>query len=105
MPTEAGGTVSIEVVESEPAGPVMRGAATSAMLDKSAQSFEAAVATVRPAALALVQQFANLAKGTKSVQVKFGVKFSAEAGAIIASASSEANFEVVIHWERDAAER
>jgi hypothetical protein len=96
MPTEGGDTISIEV--DEVTGAVVRGAGSTAFLDKSAQTFEAVVASVRPVALALVQQFANLGSGTNSIRVKFGIKISAAAGAIIASAGSEANFEVEINW-------
>ena len=98
MPTQAGSTVSIEITDDSSAGPVMRGAAASSILDKSAQSFEQAISTIRPAALAPVQQFADLAEGIDSVRVKFAIKINAAAGAIIASAGSEANFEVEVHW-------
>jgi hypothetical protein len=52
-------------------------------LRKSKLFATAAVATVRPVALAVFQQFSDLIAGMDSVRVTFGLKFSAEAGAII----------------------
>jgi Trypsin-co-occurring domain 1 len=48
-----------------------------------------------------VEQFADAVHGPTSVKVKFGLKFNAEAGAIIASVGSEANFEIEVRWGRD----
>ena len=98
MPTEGGGTICIEVEEDGTPGTLMRGGGTTAILDKSVQSFETAVASVGPVALGLIKQFANVTSGTNAVCIKFGFKISAAAGAIIASAGSEGNFEVEIHW-------
>jgi hypothetical protein len=76
----------------------MRGDPSRSVIQKSVDSFEAAISTIRPVAVAVVQQFANAVAGTNAVKVKFGLKFSAEAGAIIASAGSEANFEIEVSW-------
>lgn len=102
MPMEAGGVVQIEVDGAESGRPIMRGAG-SLPLEKSAQSFEAAVAAIRPVALTIVRQFADIAAGTSSVRLKFGLKFTAEAGAVIASVGSEANFEIEVKWDRGGA--
>ena len=77
----------------------MRGGRASSALETSAQTLEAAVAAAKPVASAVVRQFRDLVDGTNSVRVKFGLKFSAEAGAIIASAGSEANFEIEVEWK------
>jgi hypothetical protein len=99
MPLETGGTVELEI-EGDAVSPVMRGAITQPLIEKSVASFETAVARVKPVATAVVQQLASGMAGTTSVKVKFGLKFTAEAGAIIASAGSEANFEVELTWGR-----
>ena len=103
MPLEAGGTVELEVTD-DAALPVMRGGVPQTVLEKSVGSFDAAIAKVRPVALAVVEQFANAVSGPTSVKVKFGLKFSAEAGAIIASAGSEANFEIEVKWGHEGSD-
>lgn len=98
FPLEGGGAALIEVEAADRSGPVMRGAAPATAVEKSAATLEAAVAAARPVAAAVVGQFRDLVDGASSVRVKFGLKFSAEAGAIIASAGSEANFEIEVKW-------
>ena len=101
MPLQAGGTVELEIEDSA-TGPVMRGGAPPPVIDKAAGSFEAALARVKPVAVAVVEQFADAVRGTTSVTVKFGLKFNAEAGVIIGSVGSEANFEVEVKWAHDS---
>lgn len=103
MPLEAGGTIELEI-EDNATSPVMRGGPPQSVIEKSVGSFEAAVARVRPAVLAVAQQFACSAQGRTSVKVKFGLKFNAEAGAIIASIGSEANFEIEVRWGHETSE-
>jgi Trypsin-co-occurring domain 1 len=96
MPLEAGGTVELEIEDGE-SSPVMRGSPQQ-VIEKTVGSFEAALTKVKPVAVAIVEQFAGAIRGTTSVKVKFGLKFNAEAGAIIASLGSEANFEIELRW-------
>lgn len=98
FPLEGGGAVLIEVEAAEADAPIMRGGPARSALERSAQTLEAAVSAARPIAAAVVRQFGSLVDGTSSVRVKFGLTFSAEAGAIIASAGSEANFEIEVKW-------
>jgi hypothetical protein len=100
MPLAAGGTVGLEIEDGQ-ASPVMRGTPQQ-IVEKTTESFEAALARVKPVAAAIVEQFASAIHGTSSVKVKFGLKFNAEAGAIIASLGSEANFEIEVTWAREA---
>ena len=56
------------------------------------------MAKIKPVAEAVIKQFVDVVSGTNTVKVKFGLKFTAEAGAIIAAVSSEANFEIEVKW-------
>lgn len=103
MPLEAGGTVELEIDDNSSSS-VMRGSGPLPIIEKTAGSFEAAVARVKPVAIAIVEQFVEALHGTSSVKVKFGLKFNAEAGAIIASVGSEANFEIEVRWGRDGSD-
>jgi hypothetical protein len=101
VPMKDGGTVELEI-EDNTTSPVMRGGVPQPVVEKAVGSFEAAISRIKPAAMAVVEQFADAVDGTSSVKVKFSVKFSAGAGAIIASVGSEANFEIEVTWNRDA---
>jgi hypothetical protein len=101
MPLEAGGTVELEIQDAA-ASSVMRGGLPETVIEKSVGTFEAAIAKAKPVALAVIEQFADAVHGTTSVRVKFGLKFNTEAGAIIASIGSEANFAIEIVWGHDS---
>jgi hypothetical protein len=101
MPLEAGGSVELEIDDDSGAA-VMRGGLPRPLIETTVVNFETAVAKVKPVALAVVRQFTDAIHGTSSVKVKFGLKFTADAGAIIASVGSEANFEIEVTWSRSA---
>lgn len=102
MPLEAGGSVQFEI-EDRTATPMVRGGAQPSVIDRTVVSFETALGRVRPVAQAIVNQFAHTVEGATSVKVRFGVKFNAEAGAVIASVGSEANFDIEVEWHRNEA--
>ncbi len=69
--------------------------------EKAQAGFNEAIARLRPAADAILQAFQGLNRPTE-IGLEFGVKFSAKAGAIIASVDSEAVFKVSLKWSNKA---
>jgi len=53
---------------------------------------------VTPAATAVINKFNSI--GLEKIEVEFGLKMSASAGVIIASAGMEANFKITLMWEK-----
>ncbi|GAB4525721.1 MAG: hypothetical protein Kow0047_34630 [Anaerolineae bacterium] len=100
FPLESGGSIWAEVEVPEDEAGVTRGGRAEAIPVKAAQSFEAALGRLRPAAEAIISQLAGLSDPPNEVKVRFGLKMSAEAGAIVASASAEANYTVTLTWIR-----
>jgi hypothetical protein len=98
FPLEAGGNVLIEV-EEDAAGPVTRGLHSSEVIETVGNSFEAALEVIKPAAVAVASKFRNFADAPESVEIEFGLKFAGQAGAFIASASTEAQFRVKMVWK------
>lgn len=97
-----GGRVAVETQGSERPGPAMRGS-TAGTVAKAARSFEDAVGVIQPVASALIAKLKDLEQGAEAIDIKFGLKFNAEAGVVIASASTEANIEIRINWQRKPA--
>ncbi|MEO5340999.1 MAG: hypothetical protein H7837_10890 [Magnetococcus sp. MYC-9] len=64
-------------------------------------SYEEAIDRVRPVADYLLQKIQDLDARPDSVEVTFGIKLSAQAGALIAKTGAEANFGVKLVWNRD----
>jgi hypothetical protein len=87
-------------VEDAATGPVTRGIGAQSIATRASQTFEDAISRVRPAAEAVVAQLRGLATAPDEIGVEFGLALSAEAGAFIAAASTEANFKVSLTWRR-----
>jgi hypothetical protein len=92
---ENGQTVSVQVDEPEDAKPTAAGLSWPGKQDAEV-TWEDALKNVKPATEAIINTIQGLAP--KQYQVEFGLTFTAEAGAIIASASAEANFKVTLTW-------
>jgi Trypsin-co-occurring domain 1 len=98
-----GGQSIFVQVEDSAAGPVTRGIGGQSITIRASQTFEDAISRVRPAAEAVVAQLRSLASAPDEVEIEFGLALSAEAGAFIAAASTEANFKISLTWRRPAA--
>ena len=66
--------------------------------------FAQALSRVRSAADELLDTVRNMASKPDSCEIAFGIKLNAQAGAIIAKASAEANFTVKLSWDRASRE-
>ena len=97
---EDGGSIIVEVEEREAGGmvPVSRG--SEKMMEKASQTFEAALDKVRPAAQTIIKKLRALHDPPDEVEVEFGLKMNAEAGAVVASGGVEANYTVKLTWKK-----
>jgi Trypsin-co-occurring domain 1 len=83
----------------------MRGASTNEeMIVQSSQAFETAFDNIKKAAESMVARLCSLADPPDELAIEFGVKLSAETGALIAKAATEANFSITLKWKRALAE-
>ena len=101
---ESGGSVWVEV-ETVPGsgqrgGPVSFRNPAEKVAEAVVPTFEAALDKVRPVADAVITKLKGLATAPDQIQVEFGLKLTAQAGAIIAAAGGEANFKVALTWKR-----
>ncbi|HEV1993800.1 MAG TPA: CU044_2847 family protein [Candidatus Acidoferrum sp.] len=104
FPLKDGGFLVVEVAGAEsPGSRVMRGSAAEDAIAKATDTFESALENVRSAAEGILHQLRSLAQPPDEVAVEFGVKMSAESGAIIAKASGEANFKINLTWKKSPA--
>ena len=94
-----GSAVVVEAEELHPAR-VTRGGRQDGVVEKADRTFEAAIERVGPASAVLVERLRSLADQPEEIEVEFGVKLNAEAGAIIARTSGEANFRIAVRWKR-----
>ena len=101
FPLEDGDVIVVEVDEPEPKGGVMRAARPGEIVVKAGQTFEAALERIKPAAGTIIAKLRGLHDPPDEVEVEFGLRMSADAGAVIASAGAEANYKVTLKWKRE----
>ncbi len=79
-----------------PASRGMRGGPSVA--EKATMSFQEAMDKVKPAAEVIIKKLRSLSDQPDEVEVEFGLKLTAEAGAVLAAAGIEANYTVKLKW-------
>ncbi len=109
FPLQEGGTLLVEVDEPEGyAGTTTRGGVVKAarpgeIATRAQDTFEDALDKIKPAAQTIIDKLRALSDAPDEIDVEFGIKLSAEAGAFIASAGVEANYTVTLKWTKSPA--
>jgi hypothetical protein len=101
VPLESGGSMLMEVEldESEQQG-MVPAARPGEMAAKAKQTFEEALEQIKPGADAIVEKLRGMSAQPDGIEITFGLKMSANAGAFIAASGIEANFTVLLKWNR-----
>jgi len=89
---DSGGAVFLEAHELEPG--VERTAKGDTVAAKVTTTFEAAFDSVRPAADALLGKLRSSVGPPHQIEVEFGIRLNAKAGAVIAASEGEGYFKV-----------
>jgi len=97
FPLDDGETILVEVNELENGG--MELATPTTVIEKAQYTFGQALDKIKPIAETIIDKLRDLRHRPDEVQVTFGVKLTAEAGALIAAASAEGNYEIVLTWK------
>jgi hypothetical protein len=103
FPLTDGGSIRVEVDELDKGATVR--AARGDIPEKARQTFEEAVSNILPVTSSVVEKLRSLGSTPDELEVVFGFNLSAEAGVIIASASTSANFGVAMRWAKENRER
>jgi len=94
-----GGSVLVEVNnDSQPSGAVQASRDADSIVTKAKQSFDNALEKIKPAADVIIKKLRGLTDAPDEIEVEFGIKLGAEAGAVVATTSMEANYKVVLKW-------
>ena len=97
--TKQGKQVLVEVDEGRALHGEVLAANESGIAAKAKQSFEDALASVKPGIEAALQSLTNLVSKPQETEIEFGLKLDAAAGAIFARAGAEATFKVKLTWK------
>ena len=74
------------------------------LAERSAQALDRAMGTIRQMAQRVSALRATLPDEFTQVELEFGLKLEAEAGALISKVGAEASINVTLTWERSGAE-
>jgi hypothetical protein len=96
FPLSDGGEVAVEIDDDETG--VGRAGRAGTAVERAAVTYDEAMAAVRRAAEATVRQFRELPSRPDTVELLFGIKLTAEAGAVVARTEAEANLTVRLTW-------
>lgn len=96
FPLEEGGSIVIEVDEPETSGTVR--ASRGDTLAKAKETLEDALGNVLPATKSVIEKLRSLENKPDEIEVTFGIKLNTSVGAVVASATAEANFDVTLRW-------
>lgn len=97
---EQGGVVFVEVEETELEKGRIPVARKQGLPEEATKEFDKALDEVRPVADMVIQKLKDLDSKPDNIEVEFGIKMSAQAGALIAATGVEANFKVTLSWKR-----
>jgi Trypsin-co-occurring domain 1 len=102
FPTEDGGSILVEVDDEARlgSGSTLRGGAATLMIEKARITYEEALDKIKAAADTIITKMRSLPESPDEVSVEFGIKMSADIGAILASTSAEAQFTLHLTWKR-----
>src|SRR5437763_3449219 len=100
IPLEDGSSIVIEIDEPETAGAVR--ASRGDTLARAKETLEEALDKVLPVTKSVVEKLRSIGNKPDEIEVAFGVKLTTTAGAVIASATAEANFDVTLRWTEKA---
>ncbi len=95
---EGSPSIWVEVDEPESDAGTMRVARGGEVVETARATFQQAIDQIKPGIDALGQKLNDL-NHPAEVAVEFGLKLSARAGMVLASADSEVTFKVILKWK------
>ena len=96
-----GSTILVEVEEPEAVGGITRASRKPGeVFIEAKESFEQALEKMRTSAELVVTKLRDLSVKPDEMEMEFGFNLSAQFGAVIASATAEANYKVTLRWTK-----
>ena len=101
LQTATGDSILVEI--DAPSGGTEKRVSRKDLIETGRHKLEEAFDAIWPVAAALAARVGELAVRPEQVQLEFGIKLSAEAGAFIAKTGLEGNFKVALTWKPQGA--
>lgn len=98
FPMEDGSTILVEVDEPGYAAGTLRSIKPGEMIERAGMTYEQAIGRIQPAAASIIARLRDMPEPPAQIEVELGISLSAEAGAFLASAATEAHIIVTLTW-------
>ncbi|MGH2912943.1 MAG: CU044_2847 family protein [Solirubrobacteraceae bacterium] len=100
VPLSTGGSITVEVDEPT-AGRTMRGGERGVeLVERGGRTLEESLGTIAPALREVLDRLRGVSTELSQIEVELGLKLTGEAGMVVAKAGAEANFRVLVRWQR-----
>jgi hypothetical protein len=100
VPLAAGGSITVEVDEVAGAR-TMRGSDRGAeLVERGGRTLEESLGAIAPALHEVLEKLRGVSSELSQIEVELGLKLTGEAGMVVARAGAEANFRVLVRWQR-----
>jgi hypothetical protein len=100
VPLASGGAITVEVDEPASARTMRGGDRGAELVERGGRTLEESLATIVPALQEIVEKLRGVSSELSQIEVELGLKLTGEAGMVVARAGAEANFRVLVRWER-----
>ncbi|MGC2374512.1 MAG: CU044_2847 family protein [Solirubrobacteraceae bacterium] len=100
VPLASGGSITVEVDDVGGARTMRGGDRGAELVERGGRTFEESLGTIVPALHEIVEKLRGVSSELSQIEVELGLKFTGEAGMVVARAGAEANFRVLVRWER-----
>jgi NTP-dependent ternary system trypsin peptidase co-occuring protein len=102
VPLESGGAIVVEVDERSAARTMRGGGDAGSLVERGGRTLEQSLGGIVPALREAIDRLREVSSELSEVEVELGLKLTAEAGMVVAKAATEANFRVMVRWQRPA---
>ena len=98
FPMEDGSTILVEVDEPGFGGGTLRSGRPGEMIERATVTYEEALGKIQPAAVSIISRLRHMPEPPSEISLELGISLSAEAGAFIASAATQAHLILTLKW-------
>jgi Trypsin-co-occurring domain 1 len=100
VPLAAGGSITVEVDEEAGARTMRGGDRGTDLVERGGRTLEESLGAIAPALHEVLDKMRSVSTELSQIEVELGLKLTGEAGMVVARAGAEANFRVLLRWQR-----
>jgi hypothetical protein len=101
FPLEDGDFILVEVDDTELGEGIIEASDNGDILTRATKTFEEALSKIKPVAVAITNRLKGLSEPPDEIEIEFGLKMDAKAGAFLAATTIGANYKVTLTWKHN----